>query len=182
MRTYAAADWMWHVAYTFTLTLMQNIHHSLSLIAFPKSSLCFSPCMLFLHVSWSLNVYILPGGMNEAFYWPTRAFDFETENGCLPCACVPFVYLRVRALSKSTLCVRMHMPASRSLHMPHCSTKLHMTSICMQGNSDLITGILFLIKTCRRHQPLSFCVFLSLSSPPFFVFFPFSFPSRPWHK
>lgn len=109
MRTYAAADWMWHVAYTFTWTLMQNIHHSLSLIAFPKSSLCcFSPCMLFLHVSWSLNVYILPGGMNEAFYWPTRAFDFETENGCLPCACVLFVYLRVRALSKSTsgLCAR----------------------------------------------------------------------------
>lgn len=60
-----------------------------SLIAFSKSSLCcFSPCMLFLHVSWSLNVYILPCGMNEAFYCPSRAFDFETENGCLSCACV----------------------------------------------------------------------------------------------
>jgi len=30
----------------------------------------------------------------------------------------------------------------------------------MQGNSDLITGILFLIKTCRSHQPLLFCLSL----------------------
>ncbi len=86
-----------------------------SLIAFSKSSLCcFSPCMLFLHVSWSLNVYILPGGMNEAFYCPSRAFDFETENGCLSCACV---HVFTCACFECCACsrARMHMPASRSL-------------------------------------------------------------------
>lgn len=145
---------------------MQNIHHNLShffpLIAFPKSSLCcFSSCMLFLHVSWSLNVYILPGGMNEALYWLSSAFDFETENGCLTCACA-----RVFTCACfEFVCMYVHMPDLRSLCKSHCSTKLHMTSICMQGNSDLIIGILFLIKTCRGHQPLSLCV--ALSSHPF---------------
>ncbi len=120
---------------------------------FQKLSVLFFPCMLFLHVSWSLNVYILPGGMNEAFYCPSRAFDFETENGCLSCACV---HVFTCACFECCACsrARMHMPRlALSLRMSHCSTKLHMTSICMQGNSDLITGILFLIKTCRGHQP-----------------------------
>lgn len=62
---------------------MQNIHLSLPPFSpyslFPKA-LCviFPRVCYFFHVSWSRNVYILPDGMNEAFY--SRAFDFETEN------------------------------------------------------------------------------------------------------
>jgi len=43
---------------------------------FQKLSVLFSPRVCyFFHVCWSLNVYILPGGMNEAFY--SRAFEFS---------------------------------------------------------------------------------------------------------
>lgn len=165
---------------------MQNIHHSLPPFSpysfFQKLSVLFFPVyvIFFMSVGVEMCTFCQTEWMRPFI---VVRLTLKQKTDAFRVRVFMYVSLRVRALSKCAFAylrtrgARAHMPASRSLRMSRCSTKLHMTSICMQGNSDLITGILFLIKTCRSHQPLS------LSSPPFFVFFPFPFPSTsPWHK
>lgn len=156
---------------------MQNIHHSLShffsLIAFSKSSLCcFSSSMLFLHVSWSLNVYILPGGMNEALYCPSCAFDFETKKRmsfvCV-CSCINVCVLWVNL---RCACMRARACTCPPRALSACLVAAQNFTWHQSACKEIVISLQASCSWLKPAVATSLSLYVSLSPPTLFRFLP----------
>lgn len=168
---------------------MQNIHHSLSHFFpfFQKLSVLFFPvyvisscqleskCVHFARRNeWGL---LLPEPC--VWLWNWKRMPFVCVCSCIY-VCVLWVNLRCACTR-----ARMHMPASRSLSACLIAAQNFTwhQSACKEIVISLQASCSWLKPAVATGLSLSAC--LSLSSPPFLVFFPFSFSSRPnspWHK